>query len=81
MKKLLDFNWANGALLIFFMILMCIDIVKENYISACYGGFVVILNMFLIVVLNQRRIMDEQETQKEREEKIIEMLKKGENKL
>lgn len=74
-----NFNWANGALLIFFMILMCIDIVKENYISACCDGFVIILNMFLIVVLNQRRIIDKQDEQKEREEKIIKMLKeKGE---
>ena len=77
MKNFLtNFNWPNWLLLIFFTIMMCIDLDKDDYISACANGFVAIFNMFLIVVVYQRRIMDEQ---KEREEKIIEMLKeKGE---
>lgn len=70
-----NYNWANWTLLIFFIVMMCIDLAKEDYVSACGYGFVAIFNMFLIVVLYQRRIMDEQEKQKEREEKIIEMLK------
>ena len=80
MKNFLTkFNWANWALLIFFVIMMCIDLGKEDYVSACYDGFVAIFNMFLILADYQRRIMDEQDEQKEREEKIIEMLKeKGE---
>ena len=80
MKNFLTkFNWANWALLIFFVIMMCIDISKEDYVSACSNGFVAIFNMFLIIEVYQRRIMDEQEEQKEREEKIIEMLNnKGE---
>lgn len=74
-----NFNWANWALLIFFVVMMCIDLAKEDYASACGYGFVAIFNMFLIVVLYQRRIMTEQDEQKEREEKIIKMLKeKGE---
>ena len=76
---LINFNWANWALLIFFMVMMSIDIAKEDYISACTNGFFVILNMFLIVVVYQRRIMTNQDEQKKREEKIIDMLKeKGE---
>lgn len=74
-----NFNWANWTLLIFCVVMMIINLGKENYISACGYGFVAIFNMFLIVVLYQRRIMTEQDEQKEREEKIIEMLKeKGE---
>lgn len=73
------FNWANWALLIFFIVMMSIDIAKEDYVSACSNGFIAIFNMFLIVVVYQRRIMTNQDEQKEREEKIIEMLKeKGE---
>ena len=76
MKKI---NWYNWALLILFITLVCIDIAKENYVSACCNGFVAIFNMFLIVVLYQRTIMDEQDEQKEREEEIIKILKeKGE---
>ena len=76
---LTGFNWANWALLIFFVVMMSIDVAKEDYVSACSNGFLVIFNMFLIVVVYQRRIMTEQDEQKEREEKIIEMLKeKGE---
>ena len=73
-------NWSNWALLILCIVLMCIEIGKKDYVSACGYGFVAIFNMFLIVVLYQRRIMTEQDEQKEREEKIIEMLnnKKGE---
>ena len=66
-------------MIIFFMVMMCIDMGKEDYVSACGNGFLAIFNMFLIVVLYQRRIMTEQDEQKEREEKIIEMLEeKGE---
>ena len=79
MKNFLtNFNWANWALLIFFMVMMFIDIAKEDYVSACGNGFVAIFNMFLIVVCYQRRIMTEQDEQKEREDKIIEMLKEKE---
>lgn len=80
MKNFLTkFNWGNWALLIFFVIMMCIDLAKEDYVSACSNGFVAIFNMFLIIEVYQRRIMDEQDEQKEREEKIIEMLNnKGE---
>jgi len=75
MKNFLtNFNWPNWILLIFFVVMMCIDIAKEDYVSACGNGFLVIFNMFLIVVVYQRRIMTEQDEQKEREEKIIEML-------
>lgn len=70
-----NFNWANWALLIIFIVMMCIDLSKEDYVSAFGYSFVAIFNMFLIVVVYQRRIMTEQEEQKEREEKIIEMLK------
>ena len=76
---LINFNWPNWILLIFFMTMMCIDMGKEDYISACGNGFVALFNMFLISVLYLRRIMSEQDKQKEREEKIIKMLKeKGE---
>ena len=76
---LTNFNWGNWILLIFFMIVMGIDIAKEDYVSACWYGFVAIFNMFLILVFYQRKIMTKQDEQKEREEKIIEMLKdKGE---
>lgn len=76
---LIHFNWANWSLLIFFVIMMCIDLGKEDYVSACSNGFIAIFNMFLIVVSYQRRIVAEQKEQKEREEKIIEILnKKGE---
>lgn len=68
------YNWANWILVIFFVIMVCIDLSKEDYVSACSNGFLAIFNMFLIVVLYQRRIMTEQDKQKEREEKIIEML-------
>lgn len=75
-----NYNWANWTLLIFFTVMMAIDAAKEDYVSACGYGFVAIFNMFLIVVLYQRKIITEQDGQKEREEKIIEMLnnKKGE---
>lgn len=75
MKNFLTkFNWGNWTLLIFFVIMMCIDLSKEDYVSACSNGFVAIFNMFLIIEVYQHRIMDEQDEQKEREEKIIEML-------
>ncbi len=74
-----NFNWGNWILLIFFMVMMCIDMGKEDYVSACGNAFVALFNMFLIVVVYLRRILSEQNEQKEREKKIIEMLnKKGE---
>lgn len=74
-----NFNWGNWILLIFFIVMMCIDVGKEDYVSACGKGFLAIFNMFLIVVFYQRRIMNEQDEQKERGEKIIKMLEeKGE---
>ena len=80
MKNFLtNFNWTNWALLIFFLVMLCIDIAKEDYVRACFNGFLITFNMFLIVVCYQRRIMTEQDEQKAREEKIIEILKeKGE---
>ena len=80
MKKFFkDFNWSNSILLILFIVLACVEFDKEYYALACFDGFMAILNMFLILVFNQRTIMYEQEIQKEREEKIIKMLKeKGE---
>lgn len=73
---LINFNWANWILLIFFVIMMCIDLGKDDYVSACSNGFIAIFNMFLIVISYQRRIVAEQKGQKEREEKIIEILNK-----
>ena len=50
MKNFLtNFNWPNWLLLIFFTVMMCIDLDKDDYISACANGFVAIFNMFLIV--------------------------------
>lgn len=57
---------------------MCIDLGKEDYVSACSNGFLAIFNMFLIAVFYQRRIMTNQDEQKEREEKIIKMLSEKE---
>ncbi len=77
---MINVNWSNWVLLILCIVMMCIEISKKDYVSACGYGFVAIFNMFCIVVLYQRRIMTKQNEQKEREEKIIEMLnnKKGE---
>lgn len=73
-----DFNWANWLLLIIFVGMMCVDLSKEDYVSAFGNGFIAIFNMFMIVVLYQRRIMTDHDEQKEREEKIIELLKNKE---
>lgn len=81
MKTLLNYNWPNGLLLVIFIILLGIDLGRSDVISALGDGFVAIFNMFMIFVLNQRRIITGQEEQKEREEKIIDMLKEKENKL
>lgn len=81
MKTLLNYNWPNGILLTVFIVLLCIDLGKGDVISALGDGFVAIFNMFMILVLNQRRIITGQEEQKEREEKIIDMLKEKGNKL
>ena len=80
MKKFFKgFNWSNSILLILFIVSVCVELDKEYYAMAYFDGFMAILNMFFILVFNQRTIMYEQEIQKEREEKIIEMLKeKGE---
>lgn len=76
MKNFLtNVNWGNWILLIFFLLMMCINRNKDNYIDACVDAFIAIFNMFLILVVYQRKIMINQNKQKEREEKIIEMLK------
>lgn len=61
MKTLLNYNWANGILLAFFMVLFCVDLGKGDIVSALGNGFVAILNMFLILVVNQRRIISKLE--------------------
>jgi len=79
MKKFFtNFNWGNWLLLIGFLIMMCVDLAKEDYISACGDCFITIFNMFLIIVLYQRRIMTDHDEQKKREEKIIELLRNKE---
>lgn len=67
--------WPNWLLLIFFIVIMCIAFGKDNYVSAYISGILAIFNMFAILVLYQYKIMYEQDEQKEREEKIIKMLK------
>jgi hypothetical protein len=57
----LNYNWANGILLIIFMVLFCIDLGSGDIISALGNGFVAIFNMFLILVINQRRIISKLE--------------------
>ncbi len=61
MKTLLNYNWPNGILLVIFIILLCIDLGKGDVISALGDGFVAIFNMFMILVLNQRRIISKLE--------------------
>lgn len=61
MKDLLNYNWPNGLLLVIFIILLCIDLGKGDVISALGDGFVAIFNMFMILVLNQRRIISKLE--------------------
>jgi len=61
MKDLLNYNWPNGLLLVIFIILLCIDLGRGDVISALGDGFVAIFNMFLILVLNQRRIISKLE--------------------
>ena len=61
MKDLLNYNWPNGLLLVIFIILLCIDLGKGDVISALGDGFVAIFNMFMILVMNQRRIISKLE--------------------
>lgn len=61
MTNLIKYNWANGILLTIFMILFCIDLGNNDIISALGNGFVAILNMFLILLINQRKIIDKLE--------------------
>lgn len=61
MKDLLNYNWPNGLLLVIFIILLCIDLGRGDVISALGDGFVAIFNMFMILVLNQRRIISKLE--------------------
>lgn len=61
MKNLIKYNWANGILLTIFIILFCIDLENNDIISALGNGFVAIFNMFLTLLLNQRKIMDKLE--------------------
>jgi hypothetical protein len=61
MKNLKKYNWANGILLTIFMILFCIDLENNDIISALGNGLVAIFNMFLILLINQRKIIDKLE--------------------
>ena len=61
MKDLLNYNWPNGLLLVIFIVLLCIDLGRGDVISALGDGFVAIFNMFMILVLNQRRIISKLE--------------------
>ena len=61
MKDLLNYNWPNGLLLVIFIILLCIDLGRGDVISALGDGLVAIFNMFMILVLNQRRIISKLE--------------------
>ena len=69
MKDLLNYNWPNALLLVIFIILLCIDLGKGDVISALGDGFVAIFNMFMILVLNQQRIISKlEENDKEHED-------------
>ena len=57
MKFFSNYNWANGILLAIFLTLFCIDLGKGDINSAIGNGLVAIFNMFLILVINQRRII------------------------
>lgn len=61
MKTLLNYNWANGILLVIFLISFCIDLSKGDINSAIGNGLVAIFNMFLILVINQRKIISKLE--------------------
>jgi hypothetical protein len=64
MKKLFNYNWPNGVLLAIFLVLFAIDLGTGNIISALGDGFVAIFNMFIILVMNQRRIISKLEDNK-----------------
>ena len=68
MKKLLNYNWPNGILLTVFLVLFAIDLGTGNIASAMGNGLVAIFNMFLILVLNQRRIISKLEDNKSNKE-------------
>lgn len=57
MKNLVKYNWANGILLTIFIVFFAIDLENNDIISALGNGFVAILNMFFILLINQRKIM------------------------
>lgn len=61
MKNLIKYNWANGILLTIFIALFCIDLENNDIISALGNGLVAIFNMFLILLINQRKIIDKLE--------------------
>lgn len=61
MKNFVKYNWENGILLIIFIILFGIDLGNNDIISALGNGFVAIFNMFLILLINQRKIIDKLE--------------------
>ena len=61
MEKFIKYNWANGILLTIFIVLFCIDLENKDIISALGHGLVAILNMFLILLINQRKIIDKLE--------------------
>lgn len=61
MKNLIKYNWANGILLTIFIVLFGIDLGNNDIISALGNGLVAIFNMFLILLINQRKIIDKLE--------------------
>lgn len=61
MKNLIKYNWANGILFTIFIILFSIDLANNDIISALGNGFVAIFNLFLILLINQRKIIDKLE--------------------
>jgi hypothetical protein len=61
MKNLKKYNWANGILLTIFIVLFGIDLGNNDIISALGNGLVAIFNMFLILLINQRKIIDKLE--------------------
>ena len=66
MKTVLKYNLSNVILLIFFMVLFCVDLGKGDIVSAIGNGFVAIFNMFLILVVNQSKILSKLEDNKEK---------------
>lgn len=47
-----NFNWTNLTFFIIFVLMMCMDIDRGDYKSACVDGLFAIFNIFLIIVLS-----------------------------